>query len=175
MGANTSLPDGVDEKSSIDYPVTSKIGLDAKNEGLQSDVVVKCDGEIVSQSHRLVLSAFSHRFKNDLLAKEQQPLITLNYKGIPKEALKEVIDFCSTGQYKFSQSLLEAARFLQCEKLIPLLENAMDVPSSSSTINETVTDPRHAANFLEALCQMRIDGEFTGVDPCQVSLPTNSV
>ncbi|GMS99956.1 hypothetical protein PENTCL1PPCAC_22131 [Pristionchus entomophagus] len=129
-----------------------------KMDDSQTDVEVKSRGERVTTGHRLVLSAFSRHFKTALLTVQHSPTATLdidpNVTGVSWRILSEVIDFCYSGHCRFSAELLCAARTLQCVSLVALTEKEQYLEQ------QLIVDHLHAANFLDALYQMRIDRQF---------------
>ncbi|GMT26537.1 hypothetical protein PFISCL1PPCAC_17834, partial [Pristionchus fissidentatus] len=139
-----------------------------KADDSQTDVEVKSGGRLVCMAHRLVLAAFSIHFKSALFGVQDSPMATLDIDpaitGIPWILLEEVIDFCYTGQCRYSEKLLAAARAFRCPTLISTLERAQDSTSSSPprafVQHQLIVDEVHAANLLEALYQFKIDGAF---------------
>ncbi|KAF8366014.1 hypothetical protein PRIPAC_83843, partial [Pristionchus pacificus] len=137
-----------------------------KAEDSQTDVEVKSGGRLVCTGHRLVLSAFCLHFKSALLTVQDSPTATLeidpNLTGIPWMVVAEIIDFCYTGHCNFSDKLLSAAKALRCDSLTVLLEKAQEDGSSSPSYlhQQVIVDEYHAATFLDALYQMKMDGAF---------------
>ncbi|GMR52706.1 hypothetical protein PMAYCL1PPCAC_22901, partial [Pristionchus mayeri] len=136
-----------------------------REEGTETDVEVKSAGRVVTRGHRLILAAFSQHFKSALLTVQNSPTAELdidpNITGISLTVVAEIVNFCYTGQCRYSEKLLSAARGFHCDTLTSLLDKALEESRCEpSVLQQDIVDPFHATFLLDALYQMKMDGLF---------------
>ena len=90
------------------------------------DVTLACDDGLISEAHKIVLSAGSELFR-EILRKSKHPSPFIYLKGISKANLDNVLDFLYNGQVNILQEdlnkFLETAQELQVKGLLSKQEN----------------------------------------------------
>ncbi|WKX88619.1 hypothetical protein Q1695_008337 [Nippostrongylus brasiliensis] len=120
------------------------------------DLIFEDGDQIIARANRLLVAAFSSKIEKALL-NAQVGEVTLDVDlasvGIPNEALVQVLDFVYTGSCQYSEQLLRAAKFLECNSLEELL-------SSTKEEGCDLHDEWHEIRFLEQLARFRKEAKF---------------
>ncbi|VDL74187.1 unnamed protein product [Nippostrongylus brasiliensis] len=120
------------------------------------DLIFEDGDQVIARANRLLVAAFSSKIEKALL-NAQVGEVTLDVDlasvGIPNEALVQVLDFVYTGSCQYSEQLLRAAKFLECNSLEELL-------NSTKEEGYDLHDEWHEIRFLEQLARFRKEAKF---------------